>query len=260
MIEIGEETIGNIDHRVRDTGQKGAELGTWIGQLEAIDQHAAVLRHQVGIGPAQDTQAQERIPDRPRNPDQIAGTSAAAPDLAPRRNLADRGQRQHGGARSRDRVAAQEADRETALVFFEPLGETGDPACPELGRKRRRQQVMEGPGCHRRKVRQVDPKELLGNEIGWIARQEMHPGNDRVRCDDESPAGWAVDQCGVIAEIEPARPRQWCKKAPDALEFADRLFSRRICHGGYSSATRQVRASASRTPFASPGSFPVKKA
>src|SRR5271157_3431216 len=90
--EIGEETIGDIDHRVRNPGQERTETGARIGNPEAINQESTMRRLELGIGPAQEAETQERISDRPRNPDEIAGTGAAAPNFASLGNLPDRGQ------------------------------------------------------------------------------------------------------------------------------------------------------------------------
>ena len=63
-----------------------------------------------------------------------------------------------------------------------------------------------------------------------------------------------------VEEAEPTRAGERGEKAPDALELADRLPGRLRCHRSYNSDARKLRASVSRTPFASPGSLPVKKA
>ena len=111
-----------------------------------------------------------------------------------------------------------------------------------------------------RVIAQIDPQQFPPDLPRRIVGEEVDPGDNCVGGNDETPVDRTVDQRGVVAEFERARPGQGSKIAPDPLEFAKRLFGRIFCHEAYNSAARQVRARASRTPFASPGSFPMKNA
>ena len=92
MTQIGEEAVGNIDHRVCYAAQKGAELRARVGGLEAANQVNTVLRGKLGIFPSQQAQAKIRIADRPGNPNKIPWLSTTPPHSLSRRNLTDRHQ------------------------------------------------------------------------------------------------------------------------------------------------------------------------
>ena len=79
---------------------------------------------------------------------------------------------------------------------------------------------MERPRAHRRQIRQIDPQQLSGDEVGRVVGQIMHPRDHRVRGHHQPLPGAALDQCGVVAQSQPARPGERREIAPDALELA----------------------------------------
>ena len=122
MTEIGEEAVGDVDHRTRDAAQSGTEFRARLGEPEATDQVIAVLGREIGISPTQQIEPEERIADRAGNPYEIARLGAAAPNFLTCLDLADRGQRQDGRAAGADRIAAQQVDAVAALIFGQALG------------------------------------------------------------------------------------------------------------------------------------------
>src|SRR5260370_42170410 len=87
----------------------------------------------------------------------------------------------------------------------------------------------------------------------------MHPGDDRIDGHGELMLRRAVEERCIVAQVEPTRPGERREEASDPAELAEAFPHGRIT-GDYNSAARRARASRSRTPFASPGSFPEKKA
>src|SRR5262249_21329293 len=108
MTEIGEETIGDIDHCMRDTEQQGAEFGARFGGWETATQLSALRGRELEIAPAKYAQPEKGIADRPGTPNDIAGFGAAARDFLPRRDLADRGQGQDSRTGGGNRIPAQQ--------------------------------------------------------------------------------------------------------------------------------------------------------
>ena len=102
VTEIGEEAVGDVDHGMRDAAQSGTEFRARLGQAETPDQVIAVLGCEMRISPTQQIEPEERIADRAGNPYEIARLGAAAADFLTCRDLADRGQRQDGGAAGTD--------------------------------------------------------------------------------------------------------------------------------------------------------------
>jgi hypothetical protein len=49
----------------------------------------------------------------------------------------------------------------------------------------------------------------------------MHSGDDRVRRYDETLPRGAVDEGGVVGQLEPTRPGERCEETPDALELPE---------------------------------------
>src|SRR5271170_2114590 len=260
MAEIGQQTVGNIDHRMRGPAQRGAERYPRFGGPKAGDQGGAVLLGQFRMGAAQHEKPEKRVADSARDPDHVAGAGAAAADLHSVRDFTDRGQRQYHRPRRRDRIAAQQRYPEMPLVLFEPARELRGPLDPEFRRQCGGNQVIKRPSAHRREVRQVDSQQLFGDQIGRIFGQKMYAGDDRVRGHDQPAPGPAVDQGGVVEQPEPARAGKRREIAPDALKLAQRLAGGARCHRCYISAARKERPSRSSTPLARPGSLPIKKA
>ena len=96
--EIGEEPVGDVDHRMRDAAQQRTELGARIREPETPDQVLAMLRRQLGIASAQQIAARERHRRSCRRPRRDRPAWAPLRRIsAARRDLADRGQRQDGG-------------------------------------------------------------------------------------------------------------------------------------------------------------------
>ncbi len=112
-----------------------------------------------------------------------------------------------------------------ALVLTEPARKRLDPFRAEFGRQRRRQQIMERARAHRRQIRQIDPQQLLGDQIGRVVAQIMHALDDRVGGHHQPLPGVALDQCGIVEQSQPARPGERREIAPDALELAVFAFS-----------------------------------
>ena len=237
--------------------KSGTEFRARLGEAEAPDQVIAVLGREIGIGPAQQIEPEERIADRARNPYEIARLGAAAPNFLTRRDLADRGQRQDGRAAGADRIAAQQVDAVAALIFAETLGKAGEPFRPELGREGRRKDVMKRPRPHRREIRQVDAQQLARDQVRRVLRQIMHSGDDRVRGYDETLPR-ARNRRG--RRRRPARARPALRAARKNAGSARILRARLQPSAATSRQRRKVRPSLSRTPFASPGSLPEKKA
>ena len=221
MAEIGEQTVGDVEHRVRDAGQARPERGARLGQLEAPDQHGPVGRSEVGVLAAQHLEPEKGVADRAADPDPVAGPRPAAADLGAVGDLADRGQRQRRRARRRDRIAAEQVDPEDALVLGEAGGEALDPVVAEGLRQRRGQQVMQRPRAHRREVGQVDPQQLAGDEVGRVVGQVMHALDHRVDGHHQPMPRRAVDQRRIVGQTQPARPGQRREEPPDPAELAE---------------------------------------
>ena len=82
---------------------------------------------------------------------------------------------------------------------------------------------MQGLGAHRGKIGQIDPQQLAGDEVGRIVGQVMHPFDHRVDGDDEPPPRCAVEESGVVAQLQAARSGQRRKKASDPAELTEPL-------------------------------------
>ena len=196
--------------------------GSWKRRARKARSAGARVR----VAAAQHQEAEERVADRAADPDPVARAGAAAADLGARDDLADRGQGEHRRPRCRNRIAAQEIDAEAGLVFGEARGKARHPIVAERRRQCRRQEVMQRPRAHRGEVGQVDPQQLLCDEVGRIVRQIVHALDDRIDGDDEAMPGRAIDERRVVLEAEPARPGERGKKSPDAAELAEALAAR----------------------------------
>ncbi len=131
MAEIGEQPVGDVDHRMRDARQRRPQGHARLGQLKPADQRRAMLGRELRIAAAQYAEPEIGVADRPRNPEVVAGARAAAADLGAGRDLADRGQRQRRRTGCRDRIAAEQLDPVEPLVLAEPARKRRDPFRPE---------------------------------------------------------------------------------------------------------------------------------
>jgi len=110
---------------------------------------------------------------------------------------------------------------------------------------------VQRPCPHRCKIGEIDPQQFACDEIGRIVRQIVNTRDDRVGGNHQLPPAAAIDECGVIEQTQSTGPGERRIEPPDALKFI---------HGYQNASGRSVRASRSRTPFASAGSRPVKNA
>src|SRR5215469_10966273 len=148
MTEISEKTIGDIDHRVCEPSQPGAELDARLRDTKAADEPGTMFGRQMRIGSAQHGKPKISVTDRARYPHEVVDKSSAAPDFHSCRNLSDCGQGQRGRTVSRYRITAQKTDMEPPLILRETSGECSDPVCAVHRGKRRRQKVVERSRAH----------------------------------------------------------------------------------------------------------------
>ena len=198
-----------------------------------------------------------------RRPRPVARPRAAAADLGAGRDLADRGQRQRRRPGGRDRIAAeQRRPRRAAGPRRGRARKLATQSSPSDAGSAVVKQIMQRPRAHRRQIGQIDPQQLLGDEVRRIVGQEMDAGDDRVGSHDQPMAGRGTRRAPRRrARPSAARPGQAARNSAGCARTRRARVGGRagVCRPT-SRPARRLRARRSSTPLASPGSLPVKKA